>query len=77
MLNFLRRIKVFEFMFGAFNFKNDEINMAIANYDDIAMELKQFVWSIYLDDDLLARQKKIHADGEQHLTPKKSQGRKY
>jgi hypothetical protein len=46
--------------------------MAIANYDAIAMELKVFGESIYLDIDFLAREKKFHIEGEQHLTPKKT-----
>jgi hypothetical protein len=42
MLNILRRTEVFHFMFGPFNFKNEEIDDVVANYDDIAMELKLF-----------------------------------
>ena len=59
MLNILRRAEVFDFMFGPFNFENDEINMAIANYDEIAMELKYFSQSVYLDVDFLERETKI------------------
>ena len=72
MLNILRRAEVFDFMFGPFHLRNDEIDMAIDNYDDIAMELKLFGQSFYLDTDFLAREKKNHAEGEQYLTPKKT-----
>jgi hypothetical protein len=72
MLNILRRAEVFDFMFGPFHFENDEIDMAIANYDDIAMELKLFGQSVYLDVDFLQEKQKFHAEGEQHLTPKKT-----
>ena len=55
MLNILRREKVFDFMFGPFIFEKEEIDDAIANYDDIAMEMKLFGKIVYLDTDLLAR----------------------
>jgi hypothetical protein len=54
MLNILRRVDAFNFMFGPFHFKNNEIDMAIANYDEIVMELKLFGQSIYLNVDFLA-----------------------
>jgi hypothetical protein len=55
MINILRRTKVFDFMFGPFNFENDEIDDAIVNYDDKSMALKLFGHNVYLDVDLLAR----------------------
>jgi hypothetical protein len=77
MLNILRREEVFDFMFGPFHFENDEIDMAIANYDDIAMELKLFGQRVYLDVDFLARETKIpHRGGATFNSRKKTQGRK-
>ena len=42
MLDILKRADVFEFIFGQFDFQNDEIDEAKENYDHIAMELKIF-----------------------------------
>jgi hypothetical protein len=57
--NILRRAEVFDFMFGTFHFEKDEIDMDIANYNDIAMELKLFGQRVCLEVDFLAREKKI------------------
>ena len=58
MLNiFLRGVN--RFIFGHFNFQNDEIDDAIYSYDLGAMELHIFGKSFHLDPDLVSRATKI------------------
>jgi hypothetical protein len=72
MLNILRREEVFDFMFGPFHFENDEMDMAIPNYNDIAMELKLFVQRVYLDIDFLVRETQIPCRGGATFNSKKN-----
>jgi hypothetical protein len=71
MLNILRRAEVFDFMIGPFNLKNEDIDDEIANYDDIAMEMKLFGQSAYLHVDFLARETKIPCRGGATFNSKK------
>ena len=59
MLNILLRVGVDRFIFGHFNFQNDEIDDAIYSYDHGAMELQMFGKRVHLDPDLVSRATKI------------------
>ena len=59
MLNILLREGVNRFIFGHFNYQKDEIDDAIYNYDQGAMELHIFRKSVHLDPNLVARATKI------------------
>ena len=72
MLNIPRRGEVYRFIFGQFVFQNDEIDDAIENYDDKAMELKIFGKSINLDPDLVARATEIPHRGGAIFNSKKA-----
>ena len=59
MLNILLRAGVDRFIFGHFNFQNDEIDDSIYSYDHGAMELHIFGKRVHLDPNLVARATKI------------------
>ena len=50
---------MFEFLFGMFNFDNEETNEAILNYDVGNMELRIFGKRTYLNPDLVSQATKI------------------
>ena len=58
MLNILLREGVDRFIFGHFNFQNDDIDYAIYSYDHEAMELHIFGKRVHLDPNLVARETK-------------------
>ena len=55
MLNILLRARVDRFIFGHFNFQNDEIDDVIYSYDHGAMELNIFGKRVHIDLDLVSR----------------------
>ena len=55
MLNVLVRARVHHFLFGQFNFNNEEIDNAISSYDDESKELIIFGRRVCLDLDLFFR----------------------
>ena len=59
MLNILLRAGVDRFIFGHFNFQNEEIDDVIYSYDHGAMELQIFGKRVHLDPDLVSRETKI------------------
>ena len=59
MLNILLRAGVDRFIFGHFNYQNDEIDDAIYGYDHGAMELHIFGKRVHLDPNLVSRETKI------------------
>ena len=59
MLNILLREGVDRFIFGHFNFQNDEIDDAIYSYDHGAMELHIFGNRVHLDPDFVSIVTKI------------------
>ena len=63
MLNILLREGVHQFIFGRFNFQNEEIDDAICNYDHMAKELQIFGKRVCLDPDLVAKATKIPRRG--------------
>ena len=65
MLNILLRAGVHEFVFGQFNFHNQEIHDSIFNYNDGAMKLLILGRRVYLDLDLVSRVTRIPRKGEQ------------
>ena len=71
MLNILLREGVDRFIFGHFNFQNDEIDDAIYSYDHGAMELQIFGKRVHLDPDLVARATKIPRKGGPMLNSRK------
>lgn len=72
MLDIPRRGEVYKFIIGPFVFQNDEIDDAIENYDDKAMELKIFGKIINLDPDLVARAMEIPHRGGAMFNSKKA-----
>jgi len=66
-----RKEKVYGFLFGEFNFVNEEIYEAIYNYDVGAMELTIFVKRVYLDVDLVIKATKIPRRGEAMFNSRK------
>ena len=55
MVNTLQRVGVHDFVFGQFNFNNEEIDDAISNYDDAAMKQVIFGRGVSLDSDLISK----------------------
>ena len=74
MLNILLRVGVHEFVFAQFNFQNEEIDDAICNYGDGAMELPIFGRRVHLDPNLVSRATRIPHKGEQRWLPRKPPG---
>ena len=72
MLDVLVRAGVHCFLFGQFNFKNEEIDNAISSYDDESKELIIFGRRFCLDPDLLSGAAKIPRRGGVMLTTKKT-----
>ena len=64
MRNVLVRAGVHHFLFGQFNFNNEEIDNAISSYDDESKELIIFGRRVCLDPDLLSGAEKIPCRGE-------------
>ena len=62
MLNILLRERVDRFIFGHFNYQNDEIDDAIYSYDHGAMELNIFGNRVHLELDLVSIKPKIHEE---------------
>ena len=63
MLNVLVRAGVHRFLFGEFNFNNEEIDNAISSYYDESKELVIFGRRVCLDPDLLSSATKIPRRG--------------
>ena len=59
MLNIILRAGVDRFIFGHFNYQNDEIDNSICSYDHGDMELHIFGKRVHLDPDLVSRATKI------------------
>ena len=59
MLNILLRAGVDRFIFGHFNFQNDEIDDAIYSYDHGVVKLHIFGKRVHLDPDLVSKETKI------------------
>ena len=59
MKTILRKVGVFDFLFGMFSFYNEEIDDAILNYDVVNMELIIFGKRVYLNPDLVSQATKI------------------
>ena len=72
MLNVLVRAGVHRFLFGQFNFNNEEIDNVISSYDDESKELIIFGRRVCLDPDLLSSATKIPRRGGVMLTTKKT-----
>ena len=72
MLNVLVRARVHCFLFGHFNFNNEEIDNVISSYDDEFKELIIFGRRVCLDPDLLSGAVKIPRRGGLMLTTKKT-----
>ena len=72
MLNVLVRAGVHHFLFGQFNFNNEEIDNSISSYDDESKELIIFGRRVCLDPDLLSRAMKIPRRGGVMFTTKKT-----
>ena len=72
MLNVLVSARVHCFLFGQFNFNNDEIDNSISSYDDESKELIIFGRRVCMDPDLLSDAAKIPRRGGVMLTTKKT-----
>ena len=59
METILRKAQLFDFLFGMFNFDNEEIDREILNYDYVNMELRNFGTRVYLNPDLVSQATKI------------------
>jgi hypothetical protein len=68
----LVRAGVHRFLFGQFNFNNEEIDNVISSYDDESKELIIFGRRVCLDPDLLSSATKIPRSGGVMLTTKKT-----
>ena len=66
MKNIMRKVGVFDFLFGMFIFDNHvEIDEAILNYDAVNMELRIFGMRVYLNPNLVSQEtKNPHKGGE-------------
>ena len=56
----MRKAGLFKFLFGMYNFDNEEIDKEILNYDAGNMELRIFGKRVYLNLDLVSKQQKFH-----------------
>jgi hypothetical protein len=64
MLNVLVRVGVHRFLFGQFNFNNEEIDNVISSYDDESKELIIFGRRVCLDPNLVSSATNIPCRGE-------------
>ena len=72
MLNVPVKAGVHRFLFGQFNFNNEEIDNAISSNDDESKELIIFRRRVCMDFDLLSSEMKIPHRGGVMLTTKKT-----
>ena len=63
---------MYRFLFGQFNFNNEEIDNAISSYDNESKELIIFGRRVCLDPDLLSNATKNSTQGGVMLTTKKT-----